>query len=163
MADVIKSDQNTLYARRSYGLEPFTWAGKCTGVDRIVQEKGAMNPTFCQTAEGGLEVTGHTNGTPGLVTTTVMFKESTVEGLGDNLMTCLWDVDRRHHCKALPMWSAWDKVTRAVVGRATSVDQGGSTFMDDAEELVTSLPWSAVSQCVIRRTALSVQTFGGGS
>jgi len=163
MADTIQNTQNTVYARSSFGVEPFQWAGKCTAIDRITKELGDMNPTFCQAENGGLQITGYTDSTPGLASTTVTFKETTVESLGDRLMTCLWDLDRRHHCKALNMWNQWDKITRIAVGRATSIDEGGSNMSEDGEELVTSLPWAAVGRCVIRRVAMSVQTFGGTS
>jgi hypothetical protein len=159
----ITNTQNTVYARPSFGVEAFEWAGQCSKLDRVVQEKGAMNPTFCQGVDGGLIVTGATDGTPGLATTTVMFKESTVEVLGDRLETCLWDLDRRTHCKSLAMWNAWDKIQRLAAGRATSVDVGGSSYDEDGEELVTSLPWSGIGRCTIRRVAMSVQSFGGGS
>lgn len=158
--DPITNQQNTVYARLSYGVDPFQWAGKCTAIDRIVKELGSMNPSFCQAEGGGLEVTGHTSGVPGLATTTVTFKESTVEVLGDTLMTCLWDLDRRNHCQHLSMWNKWEKITRIAVGRATSIDEGGSTMSEDEEELVTSLPWSALDRCVIRRVSMSVQAFG---
>ena len=157
----IETVQNTVYARASFGVEQFEWAGKCTRVDRIVKEKGAMNPTFCQTSDGGLEITGHTNGTPGLVTTAVAFKESTVESLGNRLETCLWDVDRRHHCVSLAMWDAWDYILRVARGRALTIDSGGSAFDTDSEELVENLPWSALAQCSIRRVALSIKDWGG--
>lgn len=163
MPDTIVNTQNTLYARSSFGLGPFEWGGKCTSIDRLVKELGAMNPTFCQGENGGLQITGHTDGTPGLLTTTVMFKEGTVEKLGDRLMTCLWDLDRRYHCQSLSIWSKWDKITRVAVGRATSIDEGGSNMSEDGEELVTSLPWSGIGRCTIRRVALDVQSFGGGT
>lgn len=161
--DVLTNQQNTVYARPSYGVQPFEWAGKCASIDRLVKELGAMNPTFCQAESGGLEVTGHTRGTPGLATTTVMFKESTVASLGDRLMTCLWDLDRRSHCQHLSQWNKWDKIVRIAVGQATSIDEGGSTMSEDEEELVTSLPWSAIDRCTIRRVALSLQATGAGA
>ncbi len=155
MTATITNQQNTVYARRAYGVEAFEWAGKCAALDRITQEAGGMNPALRQAANGGLEVSGYTDGAPGLVSTTVTFKEQVVQGLGDRLMTCLWDLDRRTHCRNLPMWDAWDKIVRVALGRATSIDLGGSTMSEDEEELVTSLPWSAVSTCTIRRVALS--------
>jgi len=158
---VVTNQQNTLYARPSYGVQPFEWAGKCTAIDRIVKEIGSMSPTFCQAENGGLEVTGHTRGTPGLVSTTVTFKEMTVAELGDQLMTCLWDLDRRTHCQHLSMWNRWDKIERVAVGAATTIDVGGSTMNEDEEELVTSLPWNAIDRCTIRRGAMSIHTFGG--
>ena len=62
------------------------------------------------------------------------------------------------------MWNAWDKIVRVALGRSTSIDIGGSTMSEDEEELVTSLPWSAVDTCTIRRVALSalVTPVGGG-
>ena len=158
---VLETAQNTVYARASFGVEQFEWAGLCTRVDRKKKKKGAMNPTFCQTANGGLEITGHTDGTPGLVTTTVAFKETSVESLGNKLELCLWDVDRRHHCKSLAMWNAWDFIERVARGRSLSIDKGGSTFNEDSEELVESLPWSALARCSIRRVALSIKEWGG--
>jgi len=53
------------------------------------------------------------------------------------------------------MWNAWDKIVRVALGRATSIDVGGSTMSEDEEELVTGLPWSATSTCTIHRVALS--------
>jgi len=161
--DVVTTTQNTVWARRSYGLEPFQWAGRCAAIDRIVEEKGSTNPTFCQGPNGGLQVTGTTKGTPGLVTTTLTVKESVSAGIGDDLETCLWDIDRRHACRDLGAFNSWDKIVRAVMGNADTVDKGGSSMSEDEEELVTSLPWSAVSQCTIRRVAMAVSTFGGGT
>jgi len=160
MATIVTT-QNTVYGRASFGVEQFEWAGKCTRIDRIVKEKGAMNPVFCQTSDGGLEITGHTNGTPGLVTSAVAFKETTVESLGNRLETCLWDLDRRHHCDSLAMWNAWDYIERVARGRALTIDKGGSTFNEDEEELVENLPWSALARCTIRRVALSIKEWGG--
>jgi len=162
MVQFVKNSQNTVYARRSFGVDAFEWGGQCSSIDRIVEEKGAMNPTLCQGVDGGVVVTGHVDGTPGLVTTTVMLKEQTVKNLGTRLESCLWDVDRRNHCDSLSMWDSWQTILRLAAGRATSIDKGGSTMSEDSEELVTSLPWSSVSQCMIYRTALSVQSFGGG-
>ena len=161
MVSVIETTQNTVYVRKSFGVSGFEWAGRCAKVDRLVTDLGAMNPTFCQGVDGGLVVTGHTDGTPGLLTTTVIFKEQQVKSVGEKLQSCLWDVDRRYHCKNLPMWNAWEKIERAAAGRATSIDMGGSSYDEDSEELATSLPWSAVSRCTIRRVSLSVNTFGG--
>lgn len=160
---IVVNTQNTVYARPSFGIELFEWGGKCSSIDRITKELGAMNPTLCQGANGGLEVTGFTDGAPGLATTTVMFKEQVAQALGDRLASCMWDLDRRTHCKSLGMWNQWDKIMRVALGRATSTDYGGSSFQDDGEELVTSLPWSGVDTCTIRRVAMSVQTVGGGS
>jgi len=155
MTGVVTNQQNTIYAREAYGVASFEWAGKCAALDRVTQEMGGMNVALRQAANGGLEVSGHTDGAPGLVSTTVTFKEQVVQGLGDRLMTCLWDLDRRTHCRNLPMWNAWDKIVRVALGRATSIDVGGSTMSEDEEELVTGLPWSATSTCTIRRVALS--------
>jgi hypothetical protein len=162
--DIVMTDQNTVYARKSNGLKQFEWAGSCSRLDRIVQEKGAMNPTYCQGINGGIRTSGHTNGVPGLATTTFMFKESVnTEELGDEMRNCDWDIDRRSHCEALPMWNSWLKIERLVTGRATSEDDVGSTMNEDSEEGITSLPWSAEDKCIIRRVALTVSEFGGGS
>lgn len=159
MTGVVTNQQNTIYAREAYGVASFEWAGKCAALDRITRELGGMNPALRQGANGGLEVSGFTDGAPGLASTTVTFKEQVIQGLGDRLMTCLWDLDRRTHCRNLPMFDAWEKILRVALGRATSIDVGGSTMSEDEEELVTSLPWSAVDTCAINRVALSVQIF----
>ena len=82
MTGVITNQQNTVYAREAYGVASFEWAGKCAALDRVTQEMGGMNVALRQAANGGLEVSGHTDGAPGLVSTTVTFKEQGVQGLG---------------------------------------------------------------------------------
>jgi len=152
--------QATVYARPVYGVKPFEWAGKRTAIDRIVQEVGGLAAATRQTAHGGLEVSGATDSAPGLVGTTVTFKESTVRSLGDRLMDCTWDLDRRMYCRNSPRWDSWEQIVRVADGRATGTDRGGSTMSEDAEESVTSLPWSGRSMCTIRRVALSTETTG---
>lgn len=150
----------TVYAREAYGVTPFEWAGKCAALERIIQEVGGMNVALRQAANGGLEVSGHTGGALGLVKTTVTFKESIVRTLGDRLMSCSWDVDRRVYCRNSALWNSWEHIVRIALGHAESIDVGGSTISEDEEELTTNLPWSGRSACIIRRVALSVESTG---
>ena len=150
----------TVYAREAYGVAPFEWAGKCAALERIIQEVSGMNVALQQAANGGLEVSGHTGGALGLVKTTVTFKESIVHALGDRLMSCSWDVDRRVYCRNSALWNSWEHIVRIALGHADSIDIGGSTTSEDEEELTTNLPWSGRSTCIIRRVSLSVEHTG---
>ena len=150
----------TVYAREAYGVAPFEWAGKCAALERIIQEISGMNITLQQAANGGLEVSGHTGGALGLVKTTVTFKESIVRTLGDRLMSCSWDVDRRVYCRNAALWNSWEHIVRIALGHTESIDVGGSTISEDKEELTTNLPWSGRSACIIRRVSLSVEHTG---
>jgi hypothetical protein len=165
MADnIIMTQQNTVYARRARGFKSFKWGGKCMMIDESEKELGDLNPSLRQGVNGGVEVGGVLRGTPGLGSTTLTAKEQQMKHLIERMEKgCFFDVDRRTHCRDMPAWSAWDKIRRHAYGRATSKTFSGSTYEEDEEESVVSLPWSAQDDCVIRRIALSTQTFGTAS
>lgn len=152
------SSRQTLYARRAYGMEGFEWAGQATTLARVVRDSGALAPTLIAGA-GSLQVSGATSGAPGVVETMVTFKESTVRSMGDWLMACTWDLDRRA-CYNPAHWDGWKVILRVARGRAINIVHAPTATTGDAATALATVAWRATDICTIRRVSLSTWSTG---
>lgn len=147
----------TVYVRNHFGFDPFEWLGPCSRIEAISREQGDLNPTFCIDPRSGKQiVSGVTRSAPGLASTTVAMKERQLQFIADELESCAHDFDRHTACKDLDDPLSWEEILRLCFGVVTTPEHGGTEFDGDEEDMIVSMPVTALNYFKIYRVSVEI-------
>ena len=147
----------TVYARNHFGFDPFEWLGPCARIEAISREQGDLSATHCiDPRSGQIVVSGVTRSAPGLVSTTIAMKERQMQFIADQLEACAHDFDRHTACKDMDNPLAWDEILRVCGGVVTTPEHGGTEYEGDEEDMIVSMPVSALDYHKIYRVSVEV-------
>ena len=142
---LVDNKQLAAYMRPHYGFDPFEYLGECASLGETTKENGELNPKHCiDSASGAQYVSGTTRSAPGLASTEVVMKERLKQYIADELETCSHDFDRHSACSALDDVNGWEELLRVCNGVVTTPVHGGFDVTADGDELMVTLPISAI-------------------
>lgn len=155
---VLQSNEgHTVYARPSWGFDPFEWLGECSRLDSISAEQGDLSPQHCiDPRTGRTYVRGTTRANPGLVTSSMISKARLRNFMIDNIRACAHDFDMHIACKNLDDPEGWEEIVRLCRGVIVTPELSGFDPTADGKDRLATDPITALAWHKIYRVNVEI-------